>query len=102
MTDPFTTRRLVTNSPPGAHRPDLPRMSGTSAPPDCMCGRRRRRRRASCVVRQRLAGIGFAECHANAFDVEAKRRPWSVAEPHAAQFACAGVDPAPTHTEDTR
>ena len=56
----------------------------------------------SRVVRQRLAGIGFAECRANAFDVEAKRRPWSVAEPHPAQFACAGVDPAPTHAKDTR
>src|SRR3954451_19281322 len=29
----------------------------------------------SRVVRQRPAGIGFAEYHANAFDVEAKRRP---------------------------
>jgi hypothetical protein len=43
----------------------------------------------SRVVRRALAGIGFAECRPNALDVEAKRRPWSVAEPHAAQFACA-------------
>jgi len=56
----------------------------------------------SRMVRQRLAGIGFAECRANAFNVEAKRRPWSVAEPYAAQFACAGVDPASTHAKDTR
>jgi hypothetical protein len=54
------------------------------------------------VVQEMLARVGLAECRANAFDVETKWRPWSVAEPHAAQLACAGVDPAPPYAKDPR
>jgi hypothetical protein len=49
-----------------------------------------------------LVGIWFAECRANAFDVEAKRGPWSLAEPYATQLARAGIDPRPTHAKHSR
>src|SRR3954451_23404290 len=51
---------------------------------------------------QMLVGIRFAECRANAFDVEAKRSPWSLAEPYATQLARAGIDPRTTHPKHLR
>jgi hypothetical protein len=69
-------------------RPRRIRMSGTFAAPICL-----RRGGAPTTGRfpwQLLVGIRFAECRANAFDVEAKRGPWSLAEPYATQLARAG------------